>query len=52
MASRKKTKHFQSFVSTTPWLPVLNGTLWEVTMLAHTLRVPVCIASFGAEYTK
>lgn len=33
MASRRK--HFQSFVSTTPRLPVLNGTLGEVTMLAN-----------------
>lgn len=36
MASSRK--HFQSFVSTTPRLPVLNGTPGEVTMLAKTPR--------------
>lgn len=36
MASGRK--HFESFVSTTPRLPVLNGTLGEVTMLANTPR--------------
>lgn len=43
MVSRRK--HFQSFVSTTPRLPVLNSTLGEVTTLAHAASVLVCSAS-------
>lgn len=43
MVSRRK--HFQSFVSITPRLSDLNGTLGEVTMLAHATSVFVCSAS-------
>lgn len=51
MASRRK--HFQSFVSTTPRLPVLNGTLGEVTMLANTPRACMhCIFPSWAQKIK
>lgn len=42
MASERK--HFQSFVSTTPRLPVPNGSLGPIPMLVNTPRACMCSA--------